>query len=252
MDASPFYDEIADLYHLIYADWESSIRRQADALDGVLRAALGQGPHHIVDVSCGIGTQALGLAALGHAVTASDASARAIERARREADERGLEIRFSVADMRRCDRHHEGPFDAVISADNSVPHLLTDAEILEAFRCFHRLTRPGGVTLVTVRDYARESRETPQLRPYGVRTVPGGRYMIFQVWDFVGPVYDVAMYFVRETADARAEVRVARARYYAVDTDTLLSLLEMAGFSHAERIDGEYFQPVLLARRAGG
>jgi hypothetical protein len=112
------------------------------------------------------------------------------------------------------------------------------------------LTRPGGVTLVTVRDYAREDRSTPQLRPYGVRTVPEGRSVVFQVWDFVGEIYDVAMYFVREDVKGKAEVLVSRARYYAVDTDTLLSLLKEAGFADAERIDGEYFQPVLLARKA--
>lgn len=250
MDPSKFYDDIADLYHLVYADWPASMRRQAEVLDSILQSALGEGPHRILDVSCGIGTQALGLAALRHAVTASDVSVRAIARARREAEQRGLDVRFSIADMRTCDRHHDGNFDVVIAADNSVPHLLSDDEILEAFSCFYRLTRPSGVTLVTVRDYAREERATPQLRPYGVRTTPEGRYVVFQVWDFVGEIYDVAMYFVRESVEGETNVRVSKARYYAVDTDTLLSLLKKAGFADAERIDGEYFQPVLLARKA--
>src|SRR5438876_5527565 len=100
MDTSRFYDDIADLYHLVYADWPASMRRQAEVLDGILQSALGEGPHRILDVSCGIGTQALGLAALRHAVTASDVSVRAIERARREAEQRGLEVKFSIADMR--------------------------------------------------------------------------------------------------------------------------------------------------------
>lgn len=252
MTAAGFYDDLADLFHLVYADWEASLRRQAEALDGILRRAIGAGPHRILDVSCGIGTQALGLAALGHAVTGSDLSARAVERARREAEARGLEIEFSVADMRSCDRHHRGPFDAVLSADNSVPHLLTDDDILTAFRAFFRLTRPGGVTLVTVRDYAQEDRSTPQLRPYGIRTDATGRYAVFQVWDFDGDRYDLAMYFVRENPAGPPEVRVSRSRYYAVGTDTLLSLLTQAGFADARRTDGEYFQPVLLARRPSG
>ena len=91
---------------------------------------------------------------------------------------------------------------------------------------------------------------TPQLRPYGVRTVPNGRCVVFQVWDLVGEIYDAAMYFVRESTEGQTEVVISNARYYAVDTDTLLSLLKQAGFADAERIDGEYFQPVLLARKA--
>jgi len=41
--------------------------------------AVGPPPRSILDVSCGIGTQALGLAALRHAVTASDLSTMAVE-----------------------------------------------------------------------------------------------------------------------------------------------------------------------------
>jgi SAM-dependent methyltransferase len=244
-----FYDDLAEVYHLVYADWEDSVRRQAEVLDGLLARALGPGPHRILDVSCGIGTQALGLAALGHAVSGSDLSPRAIERARREAAARGLEIGFSVADMRTCDRHHQGPFDAVLSCDNSVPHLLTDEEILTAFRAFRRLARPGGAVLVSVRDYPREDRSTPQLRPYGIRETPAGRWLVFQTWDWDadGARYDLSMYFVRD-GGGDPEVLVSRARSYAVAPETLAALLREAGFAAVERIDGVYYQPVLLAR----
>jgi hypothetical protein len=36
-----FYDELAPFYHLIFPDWEASIRRQAEALDGVIRERWG-------------------------------------------------------------------------------------------------------------------------------------------------------------------------------------------------------------------
>jgi SAM-dependent methyltransferase len=94
------YDEIATLYHLVYPDWNAAIAQQAAALDAIIRKHVGPPPRSILDVSCGIGTQALGLAALGHAVTASDLSSAAVERARREAAQRNLDIDFLVADMR--------------------------------------------------------------------------------------------------------------------------------------------------------
>src|SRR5690349_4319515 len=100
------YDEIATVYHLIYPDWNAAIGQQAAALDTVIRAHVGPPPCSILDVSCGIGTQALGLAALGYAVTASDLSSGAVERARREAALRNLAIDFTVADMRRCAQVH--------------------------------------------------------------------------------------------------------------------------------------------------
>jgi 2-polyprenyl-3-methyl-5-hydroxy-6-metoxy-1,4-benzoquinol methylase len=79
------YDAIASLYHLVYPDWNAAIAQQSAALDAIIRQHVGPPPRSILDVSCGIGTQALGLAALGHTVTASDLSSGAVERARRDA-----------------------------------------------------------------------------------------------------------------------------------------------------------------------
>jgi 2-polyprenyl-3-methyl-5-hydroxy-6-metoxy-1,4-benzoquinol methylase len=75
-----FYDRLAPYYHLIFPDWEASIQRQAAALDGIIREHWGDVRMSILDLACGIGTQALGLASLGHTVTASDVSPIAVER----------------------------------------------------------------------------------------------------------------------------------------------------------------------------
>jgi SAM-dependent methyltransferase len=250
MDTRSFYDDIADLYHLVYADWPASITLQAAVLDSILVEALGPGPHRILDVSCGIGTQTIGLASQGHSLTASDVSPVSVARARQEAETRRLDVAFSVSDMRQCDQQHDATFDAVLSADNAVPHLLSDDEIQDAFRAMHHCVRPNGVAVITVRDYAREDRTTPQLRPFGVRPIPDGQCVVFQVWHFDGDHYDVAMYFVRERANREPEVTVSRSRYYAVDTNKLAVLMGEAGFVDVKRIDERYFQPVLLARKA--
>jgi SAM-dependent methyltransferase len=202
----------------------------------------------ILDVACGIGTQALGLAALGHRVTASDLSLAAVARARREAETRSLDVAFSVADMRRAHEHHTGAFDAVLAADNAVPHLLSDEDILTAFRSFRACLRPGGVCLLTVRDYEREEKSGIHVKLYGVRAEGGARYLVFQVWEFDGPHYDLAMYFV-EDRGSECATRVMRSRYYAVTTDRLLALLLQAGFASAERLDGCFYQPVLVATK---
>lgn len=82
-----FYDDLAADYDLIYADWEASIARQADALSALIdgTADSGNGPvgYDVLDCACGIGTQALGLAALGYRVTGSDLSPVAVTRAAR-------------------------------------------------------------------------------------------------------------------------------------------------------------------------
>src|ERR1051325_10943137 len=102
--ASPadFYDRLAPFYHLIFADWEASIQRQAAQLDQLIQKTWGPHLRTVLDVACGIGTQTLGLAQLGYQVVASDLSTQEIERARQEAAKRQLQIDFSVADMRQA------------------------------------------------------------------------------------------------------------------------------------------------------
>lgn len=124
-------------------------------LDSVIREMWGTGSG-VLDVSCGAGTQALGLAGLGYDVTASDLSPDAVKRAKQEAAKRELSIVFSVADMRRAFDHHQRRFDVVISCDNSVPHLLSNGDILSAMQQFYKCTRPGGGCIITVRDYEKE------------------------------------------------------------------------------------------------
>jgi glycine/sarcosine N-methyltransferase len=55
----------------------------------------------VLDASCGIGTQAIGLGRL--LVTATDISPASVDRCAREAAARGLDVTTAVADMRVLD-----------------------------------------------------------------------------------------------------------------------------------------------------
>jgi SAM-dependent methyltransferase len=242
-----FYNELSPYYHLVYTDWQDGIRAEAEVLDRVIRAQCPEA-RRVLDVACGIGTQALGLAQLGYELTASDISDESVARARKEAAQRGLKIALSVCDMRQASQHHRTTFDAVIACDNAVPHLLTDVGILSAFRECHACTRPGGVFIISVRDYDKEQRSGVQFKPHGVRQVDGIRYVVFQVWEFSGPIYETSMYIV-EDSGAGLKTRVMRTSYYAIGIDRLLELMQQAGFQGVRRIDGELFQPFLIGKR---
>ncbi len=250
MTVTDFYDRLAPFYHLIYPNWEASIQRQAAALDHIIKNKWGQHLQTVLDVACGIGTQTLGLAARGYTVTASDLSPAEIARAMHEAVARSLPISFSVADMRNAFTHHQRQFDLVIACDNSVPHLLTDADVLQAFQQFYACTRPGGGCLISVRDYAAEHQAGLQVKPYGVRVDGQTRYLVFQVWEFHGAIYDLAMYFVEDHGKAEAVTHIMRTQYYAVGIDTLIALLQQAGFQDVQRLDSPFFQPIIVGTRS--
>ncbi len=248
MDVRSFYDRMSPFYHLVYPDWERSIEHQAHVLDAIIRAHWGMDVSSVLDVACGIGTQALGLARLGYQVTASDLSPAAIRRARGEAEQRGLSIAFSVADMREAAARHRRAYDVVIACDNAVPHLLSDEEILAAFRQFLRCTRPGGGCLISVRDYDQVERKD-QVKLYDLREEDGVRYLLLQAWRFEGEIYDLDMYIVEDAGGTDCTAHVMRTRYYAVHTATLIELMERAGYVDVRRLDGPFFQPVLIGTR---
>lgn len=241
-----FYDALAPFYHLLYPDWEASRRRQSEALVALFAEFGVRRGSRILDAACGIGTQSLGLATAGFDVAASDISAGAVERLRREASARDLAIETRVADLRALDGVFGGPFAAVVACDNAIPHLLTDADISLAFEQCRTCLEPGGVFVASVRDYAAIERRTPDIRPYGSHTVDGRRYSAEQVWEWDGEWYDLTMRITEEVLGENPRVHEIRTRYYAVSITRLIELLSAARFTRIERRDGAFFQPLLI------
>ncbi len=242
-----FYDALAPYYHLLYQDWEQSIEKQGSAIGALLRENGVAPGSNVLDAACGIGTQTLGLARQ-FSMSASDISTGAIARLDRELLARGLAAATGADDLRVLERVAPQSMDAVIACDNSVPHLLTDAEILQCFRQFARCLRPGGLAVISVRDYANIARISPDVRPYGMRYEQGNRFMAIQVWEWEQEHYDLRMYLTREGADGQCTTQCIVSRYFAIEIDRLMSLLEQAGFSDVARRDDVMFQPVLTAR----
>lgn len=245
MDQGLFYDDIAEYYDLVYVDWESSMQRHGDAIAAMLGSALG--PHaRVLDVSAGIGTQALPLAALGYDVVARDLSQGAIGRLRREAKSRGLTIDAAPCDMRDVSSSVDGQFDAVISFDNSIPHLLNDTEIAETFRSLAGLLRPQGVLLISVRDYGAVDRAPRSFHSYGERMRDGRTFRLGQEWQWVDAShYTTTMIIESRDGTLWREVMRSSAQYYAVPPKTLLGLMTKAGLKAAAVEKVPFFQPVI-------
>jgi SAM-dependent methyltransferase len=245
MSVAEFYERLSPFYHLIYPDWGASMRRQASQLDSVIRELWGDRIKSVLDAACGVGTQAIGLAQLGYYVAASDISPVPVERAKREAASRGLAINFSLADLRTLSSSHSKTFDLVIACDNSIPHLLSDDEIRVAFREMYRCAADGGGCLVSVRDYDPSEAGT-KIVPYGLRTDGDRRFIVFQVWEYQGRIYNLSMYFIEDMGGSECTTHVIRSTYYAVPVVRLVDLMTEGGFHDVRRIDGRFFQPLIV------
>lgn len=243
-----FYDDLAATYHLIYADWPASMARQGAALHRLLTQALGPGHHDVLDSACGIGTQLIGLAGHGHRMTGADLSLAAVARARREVDDRGLSAVLVAADMRALPLP-DARFDAVVCADNSLPHLLTAADVGAALVQARRVLRPGGVILVSIRDYD----GLRAARPRSTKPRVGVGAITFQLWHWHsgGEHYDLTHVQLLAGADGGWTVAHRRATYWAISRAQLTGLLAAAGFTDVYWHDPEhsgFFQPLVTAR----
>lgn len=245
-----YYNGLAPYYKFIYPDWEKSVKRQAEALDSVIKEFAGESAQTILDAACGIGTQSIGLAKLGYQVTASDLSAAEVDQARQEASRQGVQIAFRVADMRQVWEVYRREFDAVIACDNSVPHLLGEDEILSAFRQFYQCTKPGGCCIITVRDYAQMERKDQQnqMVPRLIHQTENGQILMFDVWDFKGDTYELTTYLIKDSGKPTAETQVFRGgKYYCVEITALEKLFKEAGFKEVKTLRERFFQPLLVA-----
>ncbi|WP_433722328.1 class I SAM-dependent methyltransferase [Nocardia sp. CA-129566] len=139
--ARGFYDGLAATYDLIYQDWNDAIVEQSRALDRLIRSVCQGDSERVLDVACGIGTQALGFAELGYNTVASDLSSVAAQRAAAEAMTRGLLLPVVTADMRSLP-FRDDSFDVVVCADNAIPHLLDSTDVVGACREMRRGTAP--------------------------------------------------------------------------------------------------------------
>lgn len=155
-----------------------------------------------MDCSCGIGTQAIGLALLGYHVHATDLSPTAVSRAQREAHRLHANLTFGVADFCLLNQV-EGRFDVVISCDNSLPHLLNDDNLMKALRSIWDKIEYGGLFLASIRDYDQLLKDKPQCTTPTFYDDKRGKRIVFQLWNWEKEknVYTLEHFILRENGN---------------------------------------------------
>lgn len=267
-----FYEDFAGEYHLIFADWRKEVLRQGKVLDNLIRDQLGETARTVLDCTCGIGTQAIGLASCGYGVHATDLSPTSIERARQEAQSFGVTLQFEVADLRVLDRHVTDLFDVVLSCDNALPHFLNNEDLSLAVDQMLVRLRTGGLLMASIRDYdlAVQERKRPlamtaplpgqQASPDNSRpTLPrvfdddDGRRIVFQVWDWSndGRFYTLNHFIMKQRASEWKTTHLVT-QYRALQRHELSEILRAAGFSEIHwhmPAESGFYQPLVTARK---
>ena len=250
-----FYDRLSPEYrHNMGWDWEAVMRKEGVTLDRFLEKQLGRrGTYSVLDCSCGIGTQAIGLALQGHQVQATDLSSVSIDCARRESNALGVEITFGVADFRRLSETISDTFDVVLSCDNSFAHCLEDDDLAAALASIKTRLKPGGLLLLSIRDYDALVVDKPRFNSEHVQDRPDGRRIAFQVWDWAsdGCSYRNRQFLIKET-DGHYEIKHFETELRALLRDEVMTAVRGAGYEDARwhvPEASDYYQPIVTARK---
>ena len=245
-----FYDNLANQYDKLFSDWQASTKEQAGILDRIFRDFGFDNTVRILDCACGIGTQAIGLAASGYNVTASDISNVELAEARKRAKENGVEIRFEYADFRALSEVFPEQFDIVIAMDNALPHMLTGEDLDVAVGSIIGRVRPGGIFVGSIRDYDSLLETKPPYSPPYIHKTDNGRRVSFQTWTWNGDNYNLTQYIIEDEEELR--VSKFECEYRATKREELSDRFLSKGCSDVVWKFPEetgFYQPIVIARK---
>ena len=198
-----FYDNMASHYDKLFMDWQSAAAEQAVILDRIFSDCGFDRTARILDCACGIGTQAIGLAALGYQVTASDISDGELEEAKKRAEKNGVQVRFEHADFCALSDSFSEQFDIVIAMDNALPHMLSKEALGAAATSITAQTGPGGIIVASIRDYDNLLEEKPPYSPPYIHKTEKGQRVSFQTWEWKGENYQLTQYIIDDEENLR-------------------------------------------------
>lgn len=235
---------------LIVEFWQAVVpgettRAEADFLEKHLRL---RPASRVLDVPCGAGRHAIGLAARGHRLTGVDISPEFLDAARAGALARGVTVDWRQAEMR--DLPWESGFDAAYCAGSSFGFLGDEGDA-EFLRAVSRTLKPGGRFCA---DFKAAESILPNFREqYEMRVGE----IEFRARNSYDPIHGTMESAYTVTRGDRTEKKQAVHRIYT--TRDILRMLGDAGFSTFETfgsIQGEPFHLgspalVVVAERNG-
>lgn len=246
-----FYDDLSQNYHLQFSNWEESIKYHSMVLDKLICKHLKKNREDIdlLDCSCGIGTQAIGLALMGYKVSATDLSEKSVERCKEEAQKHKTNIKCSIADFRTLEVQVHESFQCIISCDNALPHLITGNDLSIGMKNIYNKLHEGGIFLASMRDYdlALESRKKVQ-SPY-VYEESDGRRIALQVWDWNDDnTYKLNLYLTNHHG-SECTTNYSATIYKAWKRTEMTEIMNECGFKSVRWYmpeETEYHQPIVI------
>lgn len=144
------YDALSADYDR-FVNWQNRLSIELPFIIGKLHEI---DARHVLDAATGTGMHAVALAQHGFITAGADLSQGMIARALTNAKSAGVQVRFETAGFGTlAGVFGKGTFDAILCLGNSLPHLLSLAELSSALADFATSLHTGGLLLVQNRNF---------------------------------------------------------------------------------------------------
>jgi glycine/sarcosine N-methyltransferase len=170
-----------------FVNWEARLKVELPWIDEQLQKAppTNRASRHVLDAACGTGMHAIALAQRAYTVAGADLSASMVERARQNARAARVQARFETAGFGALAKTFgAGSFEAVLCLGNSLPHVLTPAELELTLDDFADCLQPDGLLILQNRNFdAVMAQKERWMEPQAYRD-DGQEWVFVRFYDF--------------------------------------------------------------------
>jgi glycine/sarcosine N-methyltransferase len=225
----PMYDALSADYDR-FVNWQG---RLSIELPFIIEKLHMVNARHVLDVATGTGMHPIALAQCGFITAGADLSQGMVERAQENARSAGVQVQFKKAGFRQlAEAFSEDAFEAVLCLGNSLPHLLSPAELSTALVDFAACLRKGGLLLIQNRNFdAVISKQERWMEPQA--HAEGSKEWVFlRFYDFdPDGLLTFNMVTLKRASHGGWVQTVATSRLRPLLKDELVSFLTAAGFT---------------------
>ena len=246
-----YYNYFATKYKYILPDFENDILTEGPVLKNIFERYAERTVRNVLDCTCGIGVQAISLAKADLNVVGSDISSKELDIARKESEKRNLKIPYFVADCRKLEDTFKQQFDAIISIDSALNHLLCQEDITTALRSIYNRLFTGGIFIASFRDYDEMLKQKPiWAYPTRYHMTSNGSAIILRHLTWNNSICTSNQFYIDIPKDEQPKLFHNTYKQWAITRSELLSISRNVPFSKAFWLSPEesgFYQQIFCA-----
>ena len=221
-----FYDALAPMFDVM-TDWDARLAAEGPFLKAILEEA---GAKRVLDAACGSGGHALWLARQGYDVVGADVSPVMIALAQQKAAAAEIDAPFVVSDL--ANLQASIAYDTVLCLGNSLPHLLTQDDLVAALQGMAGVLRPGGALVLQNLNYDLRWQKQPRWFMAQGGELDGQEVLVWRFADYDALTGRIAFHIALFRKGApNWQVEIHTTPHRPLFQADLISALAEAGFS---------------------